>query len=523
MSLLLRKGPTGGENWWLGYGVVITGGLAAAYIARRQVTEPWVGLSLVMILLLLLGWIVHPRATLTATLFLTAISDLSTVSWFPFLKNLSSRESISFVADSLSISPAYIVRGTGAALAILRGYAENGTVLPRHPLRWPLVIFTSFVCFGFFRGIVMRGGDLRIAIFEGKALFYILLIFTSAVYAYTEPRHYRLGLVAILAGVFVQSLLSIEYYNGLDPIQRDGLERLTEHGSALGQNLVVLTLLGLVLFAPRRPVVKAVLFTAALPTVYVMLLGQRRAGMATLMVAGLLLAIALFWRRRRLFWTLVPAAGVLAAGYVAAFWNSDSAAALPARAIKSIISPGSSSARDQSSDLYRVVENYNLVFTIRAERVFGIGFGNPFYRPVSLPDISVFEFNAYLPHNSILWIWIKLGFAGFVALFYLLAKAILLGVERVRRVVDPIDLVVAFCATTFIVMFAAFSYVDIAWEARNTIFLGFALACVGLPVATTTSELPPTSDDKNQLMVRDHNDDDSSEQGGAYDHHATIN
>jgi O-antigen ligase len=478
------------DHWWLGYLIVLVAGLAVAFIARRQVTQPWVGLSLILMLLMLLGWLIHPRLTLTVVLFLAAVSDLVTVSWFPFLKNLSSRESISYVADALTVSPVDIVLATGALIVASRGFAENRRFLPSHPLRWPLVVFASFVCFGYVRGIVMRNGNLRIAVFEGRALFYILLVFVIAVHVYTESRHYRLGLFAILAGVFVQSLLSIEYVGRLEPAQRDALESLTEHGSTLGQNLLLVALLAVIVFSPKSPFVKAALLIAAVPTTYVFLIGQRRAGMATFMVAGVLLAVTLFWRRRRLFWITVPAAAAATTGYVAAFWNSSSPSALPARAVKSIISPESASARDQSSDLYRIVENYNLVFTIRAEPYLGIGFGRPFYRPVALADISWFEFHAYIPHNSILWIWVKLGFAGFVVLFYLVAKSILLGAERVRREVDQRDLVVQLCVTSFIVMFAAYAYVDIAWEARNAIILGFALACVGAPLHRPTDDRP---------------------------------
>ena len=61
-----------------------------------------------------------------------------------------------------------------------------------------------------------------------------------------------------------------------------------------------------------------------------------------------------------------------------------------------------------------------------------------------------------------------------------------------RQVRDPVDFVVALCTTAFIVMFAAYSYVDISWEARNTIFLAFALAYVGSPMQRRALE-PPTS------------------------------
>jgi hypothetical protein len=40
--------------------------------------------------------------------------------------------------------------------------------------------------------------------------------------------------------------------------------------------------------------------------------------------------IALFWRRRRAFWVLIPLMSLLLAAYVAAFWNSESLLGFPA-------------------------------------------------------------------------------------------------------------------------------------------------------------------------------------------------
>ena len=80
--------------------------------------------------------------------------------------------------------------------------------------------------------------------------------------------------------------------------------------------------------------------------------------------------------------------------------------------------------RDASSDLYREIENFDLVYTIRAEPLTGVGFGKPFYQPAPLPDISFFVFYRYIPHNSVLWIWLKMGFVGFVAMFFVIAAAL---------------------------------------------------------------------------------------------------
>ena len=122
------------------------------------------------------------------------------------------------------------------------------------------------------------------------------------------------------------------------------------------------------------------------------------------------------------------------------------------------------------------IENYDLQQTIKSSPVIGLGFGQPFLRPVPLPDISVFEFNAYIPHNSLLWLWIKMGFVGFVAFLYTLAKTIVSGVDRVRQQVIGIDLVVSIAGLLFVVMFGVYLFADIAWEPRNSVLFGVSLA-----------------------------------------------
>jgi hypothetical protein len=473
------------QVWWVAYALVVGGGLMLAAFARRRFGEPYLGVSLALILLLLTCWLFRPRATMYAVLFLTAVSDTVTVWWFPFAKNLSSHESISYVADALTISPLEISLYLGFIISTARRYANTGTFIPRTPLTWPVVTFTGFVLLGFMRGLSAHG-DLRIAVIEGRALFYIGLVFFIVMNECSEEVHLRRALWAVFAGVMVQSLLSIEFLNRLDPQQRDGRESLTEHGSTLGQGLLVLTLLALLVLGVKAPLTKWLLAIAAVPTLYVFFNAQRRAGVAALVIAGAVLAITLFWRRRRAFWVFVPLLSLMLAAYVAAFWHSDSLLGFPAQAIKGVFDAKSANAKDQSSDLYRTIENYNLDFTIHANPLTGLGFGRAFYRPVPLADISFFQMNAYIPHNNVLWIWIKLGFGGFVSMFYMFGKALLVGADRIRRSVVGIDLVALVTAVCFLVMYLVYSYVDIAWDARNMVFLGLALAiCVG-PIAART-------------------------------------
>ncbi|MDW3214171.1 MAG: O-antigen ligase family protein [Ilumatobacteraceae bacterium] len=467
--------------WWTGYVSVVVTGLVIAAYARRQYDAPFLGLSLAIVVALVLGWVIRPLATLYTVLFLTAISDRVTVWWFPFAKNLSSAESISYVADALTVSPLELALGTGFVVSLVRRYAESGRVLRPSPLTRPVVVFSAFVGYGFLRGI-MLGGDLRIAVLEGRGLVYIGLMYAIVVNECTENAHLRRAVAAVLAGVLVQVLLSLEYLNRIDPAVRSDLESLTEHGSSLGHNLVILMLLVFLVLGVRAWQWRWGLTIAVIPTMYVYLLSQRRSGVAALLVALGLVAVVLFWRSPRRFWFVVPAATVLLVGYTLAFWNSASSIGFPAQAIKTVVAPDQASAKDQSSDLYRMVETFNVNFTIRSSPLFGLGFGLPFYQPVQLPNITTFDLAAYTPHNSILWLWIKTGFGGFAAMIYLFAKSLMLGAERVRRMAHGPDLVVSIAAAAFVLMFAVYTWVDISWDARNTVFLGLALAiCARAP------------------------------------------
>src|SRR4029077_75838 len=81
------------------------------------------------------------------------------------------------------------------------------------------------------------------------------------------------------------------------------------------------------------------------------------------------------WRRHVLTIGIVLA--VLSVAFVATFWNQKYGfAGELVRPVRSLIDP---SARDLSSDLYRVAESANLKATFRSSPILGIGFGHPYY------------------------------------------------------------------------------------------------------------------------------------------------
>jgi O-antigen ligase len=279
-----------------------------------------------------------------------------------------------------------------------------------------------------------------------------------------------------VAGITIQSLFSIRYYYGLPVETRENLESLTEHANSLLYVWVLLLALAVCLLRGCSRPARVLLVIAAIPTAYVFVLSQRRAGVIALGAGFVVLAIVLFFRRRKAFLVVVPLVALLTVGYTAAFWNTTDGIGFGAQAIKSVVAPGSLSAEDKSSDLYRDTERYNIVYTMRAEPLTGVGFGKPFYQPAALPYIIGFGFSEYTPHNAILWIWLKMGFLGFVVLLFMIAATIRAGVRASMRLVSGHNLAVTAAALAFVVMFVIFGFVDLVWAPQTAVFFGICIA-----------------------------------------------
>jgi O-antigen ligase len=240
------------------------------------------------------------------------------------------------------------------------------------------------------------------------------------------------------------------------------------------------------------------------PCVWMFVLSQRRAAVIALIV-GLLTLGALLYQRRRAAAVWFMLVTILVGGaYTAAFWNSTGSIGFGAQAVKTVIAPEELSLEDQSSDLYRQIEAYDIWYTIRSNELLGVGFGQRFLKPVALPDISRFVFADYMPHNSILWIWIKMGVGGFMATLYLIARTIQHGVRSVNRIQSPNLNSIVMASVIYVVMYTVYCYVDIGWDIRSTVFLAMAIAiCADLQTVLETPEDAPNdseAEDEPELV-----------------------
>src|SRR6185436_13694955 len=130
-----------------------------AAVAFARVPEPF-PIALLVLVLSCVAAFFRPTLGLYVLVFLTMVGDTVTMEWWPFTKNMSSRESIFFVNDQLFLSPLELLAGVTLLAWLIRQIADPTWRFIRGRLFWPIATFTAFVVLGFLRGIA-SGGDRR--------------------------------------------------------------------------------------------------------------------------------------------------------------------------------------------------------------------------------------------------------------------------------------------------------------------------------------------------------------------------
>jgi O-antigen ligase len=396
--------------------------------------------------------------------------------WYPFVKNLSSAESLLYLGRATSFSPAEIFialtflawLGRAAMQRKLKGYTG--------PLFWPALIFSGFITFGLIYGI-LKHGNINIALWEVRAIYYLpmmLILTTNLIETRAQINH--LIWIAVVA-LFIDALAGAWFVIFVLNFDLRSLEAIAEHSYSVRLNTLFVLVLGVWIF--HGSLLKRILLPLMMPPVLLSYFSnQRRASYITLVIALLLIAIVLYRENRKAFWLIIPIACVIGAVYVGAFWNSTSGGiGGPARAIRSIISP-QPGGRDDASNVYRVIENVNSKFTIKQHPLTGVGFGNKFYIIAPMPDISFFIWWEYITHNSILWMWMQTGVGGFVSMLFLIGMAVIVGVRALWRMPGGDLSAFALMATLYIVMHFIYAYVDMSWDGPSMIYIGTMMGLI---------------------------------------------
>ncbi len=417
----------------------------------------------------------RPRYGLYLILFFGLIGDAAMIPWYPFVKNFSSSESLLFIHPSLIISPfeLFVVTTTLAWIvqaAILR---KINVYLGR--LTLPVLLFGIFLLAGFGYGVA-TGGDFKIALWEARPIFYLPLMLVLTSNLIETRRHVHQLMWVIMLGLFVEGLIGTWYFFFELGGDLSGVNSITEHSAAIHMNTLFVFALAVWLFPGSLPK-RLLLPLLALALVVPYIATQRRAAFLTLGVALVLMGLTLLRQNRRLFLVLAPIAAVAGLAYLAIFWNSAGALGAPASAVKSIIAPDAGSV-DDLSNVYRVIENVNVSFTVHEEPLTGVGFGRKFYIVVPMADISFFDWWEYIVHNSIFWMWMKTGVFGFTTMIFLIAYAIATGSRAVWRMPTGDLRAICLVATLYLVMHFMYAYVDMSWDNQSMMYVGAMMGLI---------------------------------------------
>jgi len=479
---LQRKSPTIGAQarrstiaWWLWFlGLLgLTASIGLLFF-RRTPTPAMIGWLLFLVCAAAVLY--QPRYGVYLITGLSLVGDSLLDPWYPFVKNLSSAESLLYLGRATSFSPAEIFIVLTFLTWLGRAAMQRKFNGHTGPLFWPALIFSGFITFGLLYGILKRG-NVNIALWEVRAIYYLpmMLILTTNL---IETRAHINHLIWIAVGaLFIDALTGAWFVAFVLNFDLQSMEAIAEHSYSVHLNTLIILMIGVWLF--RGSLVKRFLLPLMMPPVLLSYFAnQRRASYITLVIALLLIAIVLYRESRKAFWIVVPIACVIGAIYVGAFWNSTSGGlGGPARAIRSVVAPQPGS-RDDASNIYRVIENVNTKFTIQQRPLTGVGFGNKFYIIVPMPDISFFVWWEYITHNSILWIWMQAGVGAFISMLILVGMAVIVGVRALWRMPGGDLSAFALMATLYIVMHFIYAYVDISWEAQSMIYVGTMMGLI---------------------------------------------
>jgi len=418
----------------------------------------------------------QPRYGVYLITGLALVGDSLLDPWYPFVKNLSSAESLLYLGRATSFSPAEIFialtflawLGRAAMQRKLKGFTG--------PLFWPALIFSGFITFGLIYGI-LKHGNINIALWEVRAIYYLpmmLILTTNLIETRAQINHL---IWIIVVALFIDALAGAWFVIFVLNFDLQSLEAIAEHSYSVHLNTLFVLMLGVWIF--RGSLLKRILLPLMMPLVILSYFSnQRRASYITLVIALLLIAIVLYRENRKAFWLIIPIACVIGAVYVGVFWNSTSGSiGGPARAIRSVISPHPG-GRDDASNVYRVIENVNTKFTIMQHPLTGVGFGNKFYIIAPMPDISFFIWWEYITHNSILWMWMQTGVGGFASMLFLIGMAVIVGVRTLWRMPGGDLSAFALMATLYIVMHFIYAYVDMSWEGQSMIYVGTMMGLI---------------------------------------------
>jgi O-antigen ligase len=362
---------------------------------------------------------------------------------------------------------------------LLKGIAQRNFRFEKGSLMRPVGLYMLMVLVGELHG-VSSGGDITLSLWEVRSQVYMFVAYILTCNLLRTRQDVNIIITVLMVGTGLKGLQGVFRYFFELHRNLHNIESIFPHEQSFFFNLFIIMTVILFLFGGSGRLKRVALIL--LPFVLIAALAnQRRAAVLALVVGALCLlvgtAVAHPKKRKPIAIIMLVLAVVLPV-YYQMYKNSGGLIGEPARAISSAFNP---SQRDAGSDQYRVTEDKDLMATMKLSPIIGYGYGKNFLTPYPLTDISnLYNFYLLEPHDSVLWVWMRLGTIGFLLFWFLIGSAIVQSARLARLLRDPyLKGVALFCLTT-VIQEVIFGYLDLQWSNyRNLIFMGVVFAMIG--------------------------------------------
>lgn len=420
--------------------------------------------------------IVQPRYGVYLIVGLILVGDWIMWPQWPFMKNFSSVESWLYLHDSVIFSPLETYLVATMLSWLVQGLSRRNLDFRGGPVLLPMLTFMTSVVLMSVYGVGRGGANINVLLWETRPITYLVIMFVLSTNLIRTRRHVGILLWIIAIAIWLRGISGVVFVGTFLNWNTDGLERIGNHAMSIFFDSIFILTIGALLFKASWKK-RVVLLLMLPPMLFSFFANQRRSSFVALGIGLLVIAIVLFAVKRRLFWKLVPATMLLGVIYLGVFWNSGHPLAFGASSFRSVIGQGNE--RDSKSNEYRDIENANIMFTIRSAPL-GLGFGQKFFILYPLPDISFFEWWEYITHNAVLYMWMKAGPFGFIAMLWLFGTALASGGRAIVTMPDGLLRLAALTFTTYLLMHFVYTYVDMAWDTQSLIYVGTAMGVLGV-------------------------------------------
>jgi len=398
-----------------------------------------------------------------------------------FFQTFSARFGPSF----LLVNAAEMVMVATLATVALRRMAVGDRPLSFGPMISAIGVYAAMVAFGLVYGLG-RGGNLESALWEVRGQAYLGLTYLMVVNTINEKRQVNRLLWIFLIGIALKGVIGSWRFlvtmgadlGRMEEVSRNADSILSHEESYFFALLFAFALI-LFLFRSHRAQLWFISLAAS-PVLVAMIVNQRRAGFLVLILA-VTVVVCLAYRflefRRRAILGLCLILALFLLIYIGANWNSTGLLAEPIRAVRSLVQPNE---RDSRSNSYREIEALNLKYNIQENPLLGSGYGHSITFYIPLPWIGGrFADWDIIPHNTILWVWMRLGVVGFSAFWFLVGRSILGSMMITKHLSDPYLKSIGVFTVAVLVTWVFVGMIEMGLTGfRELILIGFLIGLV---------------------------------------------